>query len=162
MWSHSLSISITKMKKLLSSFIFALSFLFFSFFFSKSSTYHRHDITIIMIFTVASPLGIMLPISWSLKWTRLALRVSSIHKTKLELSNMLWRTMSQKIPSRTYDLIKMPLLGLVTESDSVSVRPVWFSECESDVAVCVSLWVWVWLSESESECESHSELWLSL
>jgi len=60
--------------------------------------------------------------------------------------------MSQKIPSRTYDLIKVPLLELVTESDSVSVRPVWFSECESDVAVCVSLsvikWEWKWVWES--------------
>ena len=79
MWSHLLSISITKMKKLLSSFTFALSFLFFSFFFSKS----KHlIITIILIFTVASPLGIMLLISWSLRWTRLALRISSIHQNQ--------------------------------------------------------------------------------
>ena len=79
MWSHSLSVSITKMKKLLSSFTFALSFLFFSFFFSKS----KH-----LIITMASLLGIMLHISWSLRWTMLALRVSLIHQNQTRAFNL--------------------------------------------------------------------------
>ena len=41
-----------------------------------------------MIFTVASPLEIMIPISWSLRWTRLALRVSSIHQNQNRAFNL--------------------------------------------------------------------------
>jgi predicted membrane protein len=51
-------------KKLLLSFTFALSFLFFSLssFSSQTLDHHSHH-TIIMIFTIAPPLGIVLPIS---------------------------------------------------------------------------------------------------
>ena len=83
MWSHSLSVLITKTKKLLSNFTFALSFLFFSFFFSKSkhliitmsSPSSCHDLYLLHHLEYAT----YLMITW---WTRLALRVSSIHQNQ--------------------------------------------------------------------------------
>ena len=65
-------------------YTFALSLLFFSFFFSSPSTWsspchhHHHHVMIFICFTTWN----VLPISWSLWWTRLALRVSSIHKNQ--------------------------------------------------------------------------------
>ena len=87
MWSHSLSVSITKPK---SSYQFHLClelFVLLFLLFQVQTLDHHHGITIIMIFTIASSLGIVLPISWSLRWTMLALRVSSIYQNQTRAFN---------------------------------------------------------------------------
>ena len=88
MWSHSLSVSITKPKSSYQFYLCLKLFVFLFLLFKVQALDHHHGITIIMIFTVASPLGIMLPISWSLRWTRLALRVSSIHPNQTRAFNL--------------------------------------------------------------------------
>ena len=63
-------------------------FVFLFLLFQVQALDHHHAITIVMIFTVASSFGIVLPISWSLRWTRLALRVSSIHQNQTRAFNL--------------------------------------------------------------------------
>ena len=75
-----------QIKKLLSNFTFALSFLFFSFFFSKPSTWSPWPSPPSTWSSFAPPLRIVLPISWSLEQIGYHLEFHQFTKTKLELS----------------------------------------------------------------------------
>jgi hypothetical protein len=63
-------------------------FVFLFLLFQVQALDHHHGHTIIMILTIAPPPRIVLPISWSLRLTRLALRVSSIHQNQTRAFNL--------------------------------------------------------------------------